>query len=73
MEDESGRVVLCGNKVQTENLVTGTIIAALGKENAYGEFEVVDICTPGLPDPNPSPRMEIGKLLADSAETWLTF
>jgi hypothetical protein len=33
MEDESGRVVLCGNKVQTENLVTGTIIAALGKEN----------------------------------------
>ncbi|KAG2183722.1 hypothetical protein INT43_006733 [Umbelopsis isabellina] len=59
MEDESGRVVLCGNKVQTENLVTGTIIAALGKENAYGEFEVVDICTPGLPDPNPSPRMEI--------------
>jgi DNA polymerase delta subunit 2 len=39
----------------------GTIIAALGKENSYGEFEVVDICTPGLPDPNPTPRMEIGK------------
>ncbi|CAO3693059.1 unnamed protein product [Umbelopsis ramanniana] len=59
MEDESGRVVLCGTRLQSENLVTGTIIAALGKENSYGEFEVVDICTPGLPDPNPTPRMEI--------------
>jgi hypothetical protein len=39
----------------------GTIIAALGHENAFGEFEVVDICTPGLPDPNPTPRMDIGK------------
>ncbi|KAI9289161.1 DNA polymerase alpha/epsilon subunit B-domain-containing protein [Umbelopsis sp. AD052] len=59
MEDESGRVVLSGSRLQSENLVTGTIIAALGKENAYGEFEVIDICTPGLPDPNPTPRMEI--------------
>ncbi|KAH8553880.1 DNA polymerase alpha/epsilon subunit B-domain-containing protein [Umbelopsis sp. PMI_123] len=59
MEDESGRVVLCGSRLQSENLVTGTIIAALGHENAFGEFEVVDICTPGLPDPNPTPRMDI--------------
>jgi len=39
----------------------------LGKENAFGEFEVVDVCTPGLPDPNPSPRMEIGKFKIDLA------
>ncbi|GAB5589849.1 DNA polymerase delta small subunit Cdc1 [Umbelopsis nana] len=59
MEDESGRVVLCGTRLQSVTLVTGTIIAALGKENAFGEFEVIDICMPGLPDPNPSPRMDI--------------
>ncbi|KDQ59486.1 hypothetical protein JAAARDRAFT_174842 [Jaapia argillacea MUCL 33604] len=48
LEDESGRLVLIGEKVQKARLVTGVIIAALGVETSSGEFEVVDICEAGL-------------------------
>jgi DNA polymerase delta subunit 2 len=48
LEDESGRIRLVGNQVQKARLVTGVIIGALGAETANGDFEVVDICYPGM-------------------------
>ncbi|KAL2004089.1 hypothetical protein VTN02DRAFT_309 [Thermoascus thermophilus] len=49
LEDESGRVRLTGNMLRSAHLVTGAIIAALGTENANGDFEVIDIKVPDLP------------------------
>lgn len=50
LEDESGRLRLIGSKLESSLLVTGTIIAALGTENSNGDFEVIDIKVPNLPD-----------------------
>jgi DNA polymerase delta subunit 2 len=49
LEDQSGRLRLTGDVLRTTHLVTGVIIAALGTENANGEFEVIDIKVPDLP------------------------
>jgi DNA polymerase delta subunit 2 len=49
LEDESGRLRLTGSPLLGEMLVTGCIIAAMGTENANGDFEVVDIKVPDLP------------------------
>lgn len=49
LEDESGRLRLIGIPLQTELLVTGCIIAVMGTENANGDFEVIDIKVPDLP------------------------
>jgi DNA polymerase delta subunit 2 len=48
LEDESGRIRLVGERVRKARLVTGVIIGALGAETASGDFEVVDICYPGM-------------------------
>ncbi|KZN92958.1 DNA polymerase delta small subunit [Penicillium chrysogenum] len=48
LEDESGRLRLTGNFLQSTQLATGAIIAALGTENANGDFEVIDIKLPDL-------------------------
>ncbi|KAI9841212.1 MAG: hypothetical protein M1837_000939 [Sclerophora amabilis] len=50
LEDESGRLRLIGIPISTELLVTGCIIAVMGTENANGDFEVVDIKVPDLPE-----------------------
>ncbi|KAK2766719.1 hypothetical protein FQN54_006033 [Arachnomyces sp. PD_36] len=50
LEDESGRLRLIGSKLRSSLLVTGAIIAVLGTENADGDFEVIDIKVPDLPD-----------------------
>jgi DNA polymerase delta subunit 2 len=50
LEDESGRIRLIGHALSNEMLVTGCIIAVMGTENANGEFEVIDIKVPGLPE-----------------------
>jgi DNA polymerase delta subunit 2 len=56
LEDESGRIRLVGDHVQKARLVTGVIIGALGAETANGDFEVVDICYPGMaPQPVSEP------------------
>ena len=58
LEDESGRIQLVGDVVTRELedftsgnmanlLVTGIIMAALGRETASGEFQVVDVCFAG--------------------------
>jgi DNA polymerase II small subunit/DNA polymerase delta subunit B len=58
LEDESGRIKLVGDQLKSIRLVTGIIIGALGIETNSGDFEVVDICFPGMA-PQPS-RSGIG-------------
>ncbi|GJJ12480.1 hypothetical protein Clacol_006722 [Clathrus columnatus] len=48
LEDESGRIVLVGERLKRETFVTGIIMAALGIETPDGQFEVVDLCFAGL-------------------------
>ncbi|KAJ8699719.1 DNA polymerase delta small subunit Cdc1, variant 2 [Pleurotus ostreatus] len=66
LEDESGRINLVGEHLKKIQLVTGIVIGALGIETPGGEFEVADICLPGLapqpslPDP---PTMDVDDAL----------
>lgn len=53
LEDESGRICLVGDRIRSACLVTGVILGALGIETHNGDFEVVDICYPGMA-PQPS-------------------
>ncbi|SCV67344.1 BQ2448_5990 [Microbotryum intermedium] len=55
LEDESGRVRLVGPAIERAagTFVTGTIMAALGKELPSGDFHVTDFCYAGLPPPAP--------------------
>ena len=53
LEDESGRISLVGERVLSACLVTGVIPGALGIETSNGDFEVVDLCFPGMA-PQPS-------------------
>ena len=53
LEDESGRICLVGERLNNGGLVTGVIMGALGIETHNGDFEVVDICFPGMA-PQPS-------------------
>lgn len=55
LEDESGRIKLVGDVVKKAGLVTGVVVAALGAETANGDFEVIELCYPGLA---PSPPVE---------------
>lgn len=52
LEDESGRVRLVGPAIDDRqgSFVTGTIMAALGRETPSGDFEVVDCAFAGVPD-----------------------
>lgn len=56
LEDESGRISLVGERVLSACLVTGVILGALGIETSNGDFEVVDLCFPGMA-PQPSSGM----------------
>ncbi|KAI2621670.1 DNA polymerase alpha/epsilon subunit B-domain-containing protein [Hypoxylon sp. NC1633] len=49
LEDESGRIRLVGDALNSVILVTGCIIAAMGTENVNGELEVIDLKFPDLP------------------------
>lgn len=53
LEDNSGRLRLAGVMLKQNLLVTGVILAALGTENANGDFEVLDIHIPDLPQQPP--------------------
>ncbi|KAJ5675630.1 hypothetical protein N7462_008527 [Penicillium macrosclerotiorum] len=48
LEDESGRLRLAGSFLSSTQVATGAIIAALGTENANGDFEVIDFKVPDL-------------------------
>ncbi|KLU84843.1 DNA polymerase delta small subunit [Magnaporthiopsis poae ATCC 64411] len=53
LEDDSGRVRLVGDFLENAALVTGSIIAVIGTENANGDFEVIDVRYPELgPQPD---------------------
>ncbi|OAD68147.1 hypothetical protein PHYBLDRAFT_23961, partial [Phycomyces blakesleeanus NRRL 1555(-)] len=53
LEDESGRVELTGQHLKKEHLVSGAVIAVLGKETPSGAFEIFDACLPGLSPQRP--------------------
>lgn len=53
LEDASGRVRLAGDFLSSVHLTTGTVVAALGTENANGDFEVIDIKVPDMPPQPP--------------------
>jgi DNA polymerase delta subunit 2 len=44
LEDESGRIILMGDRLTREQFVLGIVTAALRIETPGGGFEVVDIC-----------------------------
>ncbi|ESK85888.1 DNA polymerase subunit delta-2 [Moniliophthora roreri MCA 2997] len=67
LEDESGRIRLVGDCVKKAKLVTGVILGALGMETPNGEFEVVDICYPGMA-PNPIEEESGDKMNVDASE-----
>jgi DNA polymerase delta subunit 2 len=62
LEDESGRVVLSGEKLKQELLTTGMVIGVLGSECKDGSFCVMDIMYPTC-DPQP-PLHENGSWIA---------
>ncbi|KAJ1930795.1 DNA polymerase delta small subunit Cdc1, partial [Linderina macrospora] len=62
LEDESGRIQLVGKFVDGSVFVSGTVMAALGRETSGGEFEVIDVCYAGMPPQPPRPKSE--KLVA---------
>jgi DNA polymerase delta subunit 2 len=49
IEDESGRVMLSGSKLDAAKLVTGVVMAIKGQVHPNGEFEVEDFCLPCMP------------------------
>ena len=57
LEDESGRICLVGSRISSACLVTGVILGALGIETHNGDFEVVDLCYPGMA-PQPTTGLE---------------
>lgn len=48
LEDESGRICLVGEQIQSSGVVTGVILGALGVETNSGDFEVIDYCFAGM-------------------------
>lgn len=68
LEDESGRITLVGDRVKTAGLVTGVVIGALGVETPNGEFEVVDLCYPGLA---PQSSEDEDMMDLDGADEWI--
>lgn len=83
LEDESGRLRLTGSLLRTTQLATGAIVAALGTENANGDFEVIDIKVPDLPrqpsrwerdESSPSDESkQVGKSPAKNTNTKIAF
>ncbi|KAI0807245.1 DNA polymerase alpha/epsilon subunit B-domain-containing protein [Fomes fomentarius] len=82
LEDESGRICLVGERINSACLVTGVILGALGAETANGDFEVVDLCYPGMaPQPSaglpwPTPQataeiMDVEEDILSSTDEWI--
>lgn len=60
LEDESGRIRLIGERLNSAHLVTGIILGALGIETNSGDFEVVDICFAGMAPQHRSAEVDKG-------------
>lgn len=63
LEDESGRIMLAGETLQQDVLVTGAVVAVRGQLDEDGVLQVEGICLPGLP---PQPPLAEA---AEAAET----
>ncbi|CAA0837481.1 DNA polymerase delta small subunit [Striga hermonthica] len=61
LEDESGRVKLCGALLSPSVYVTGIVTALHGKETGNGEFLVEDILEAGLPPQTKLPVHSAGE------------
>ncbi|KAG6869024.1 hypothetical protein C0993_005683 [Termitomyces sp. T159_Od127] len=72
LEDESGRIRLVGELLKSARLVTGVIVGALGAETPEGDFEVVDLCYPGMAPQESAEdvRMDVDADSVDSDE-WI--
>ncbi|KAI0262892.1 hypothetical protein BC834DRAFT_889496 [Gloeopeniophorella convolvens] len=69
LEDESGRIQLVGKNLTIAQLMTGVIAGVLGAETNTGEFEVVDLCFPGMaPQEGEDDEMDVDELVAAPAE-----
>lgn len=69
LEDESGRISLVGERISSACLVTGVILGALGIETHNGDFEVVDICYPGMaPQPTVGLQWPVWKSSEESMD-----
>ncbi|KAF7965129.1 hypothetical protein HWV62_45531 [Athelia sp. TMB] len=76
LEDESGRIHLTGDRLAAARLVTGVIVGVLGMEAPDGDFQVIDLCTAGLPPPLPLEKPEPGDAMdvdagSDAPDEWL--
>ncbi|KAJ1656374.1 DNA polymerase delta small subunit Cdc1 [Dispira simplex] len=58
LEDESSRVSLVGEIIRQTPLMTGIVIGVRGVENLNGEFEVSEVCFPGLAPQRPLPECD---------------
>jgi DNA polymerase delta subunit 2 len=58
LEDESGRIKLCGEALKTVALVTGVIIGVIGHENDNSEFEVLALEFCGMPPQSDQNRVD---------------
>ncbi|KAM5539096.1 hypothetical protein V8D89_007319 [Ganoderma adspersum] len=69
IEDESGRICLVGGPISSACLVTGIILGALGIETNNGDFEVVDLCYPGMaPQPTAGPEWPSWSVVDESMD-----
>lgn len=69
LEDESGRICLVGERINSACLVTGVILGALGAETASGDFEVIDLCYPGMaPQPSAGLPLPTPKATAETMD-----
>lgn len=72
LEDESGRVPLGGEFLDSINIVTGLILAVLGVETTAGEFHVVDVCYPGVAEQTPLAQHGTKATMdVDNANEWI--
>ncbi|XP_015110005.1 DNA polymerase delta small subunit [Diachasma alloeum] len=64
LEDEMLRIKIVGPKVEISDVVTGIVVALLGKKLEEGTFEVEDWCYPGCaPKAPPKGPISEGKIL----------
>ena len=61
LEDDSGRIVLVGDRVRSELLITGIVVGVLGVQRVGGELEVEDFCFAGLAPQRPLPSLPAPK------------
>lgn len=62
LEDEHGRMMLTGKNLPEFQLITGLVVGVLGGQNRLGDFEVLDVCYPSVPEVKPPAQLQKGKI-----------